>query len=381
MKRWVWGFDIVFQVIDASQYIVYDRFECAFRNEGEGLKSVINSLEIAKLAGVSRSTVSRVINNYSNVPPETRDKVLRVIEQYRYVPNASAQVLAGKKTKTIGLFMIEAGHVSSDILSNMLIVSVIENASSQGYYTLTHIIRDAEDADSIRGVKDIFYQRRIDGGIFIGAANDEPFIEELIAEGYFVAVVDQRLSGRHERNRIVANYDNHSGMHQAVEHLVNLKHQEIGLIGGDMKRYAGPSKLEGFYAAMKTNDVEIQMRWILPGGFSEESGYAAIKEFMKKGENLPTAMIMANDSVAFGAIRALQEHGINVPSDLSVIGFDDHALSSRYQPALTTLRIDFREMMEQLTTSLIEHIEQRVTEFTEFTVDMQMIARDSSMEI
>ena len=100
-------------------------------------------MEIARLAGVSRSTVSRVINNYSNVPPETRDKVMRMIEQYHYVPNASAQVLAGKRTRTIGLFMIEAGHVASDILTNMLIASVIENASSLGYYVLTHIIRDS----------------------------------------------------------------------------------------------------------------------------------------------------------------------------------------------------------------------------------------------
>lgn len=344
-------------------------------------KTEINSTEIAKLAGVSRSTVSRVINNYANVPPETRDKVLRIIEQYRYVPNASAQVLAGKKTRTIGLFMIDAGHVSSDILSNMLIASVIENASSHGYYVLTHIIRDARDTDSIRGVKDIFYQRRIDGGLFIGAANHEPFIEQLIAEGYFVAVVDQEIPGHQEPNRIVANFDNFRGMEQAVELLASLKHRKIGLIGGDMKRYSGPSKLDGFYAAMEKFQVPIQDDWILPGGFSEESGYEAMHRFLQKREALPTAMIMANDSVAFGAIRALQEHGIQVPNDISVIGFDDHALSSRFQPALTTLKIDFGAMMERLTTSLIEHIEKRTADFTKFTVDMHLIVRDSCMKI
>ncbi|TFE23687.1 LacI family DNA-binding transcriptional regulator [Cohnella luojiensis] len=344
-------------------------------------KNEMNSTEIAKLAGVSRSTVSRVVNNYSNVPPETRDKVLRVIEQYHYVPNASAQVLAGKKTRTIGLFMIEAGHVSSDMLSNMLIASVIESASSRGYYVLTRIIRDAQDAESIRGVKDIFYQRRIDGGIFIGAANYEPFIEQLIAEGYSVAVVDQELPGHNEPNRIVANFDNDWGMLQAVAHLANLKHREIGHISGDMRRCSGPAKLEGYYLAMKKHGLPIQEQWILPGAFSEDAGYEAIGKFMQKGEKLPTAIIMANDSVAFGAIRALQEHGIQVPNDISVIGFDDHALSSRFQPALTTLRIDFGAMMERLTTSLIEHIEERTTDFTKFTVDMQLIVRESCVEI
>jgi len=343
-------------------------------------KTEISSLEIAKLAGVSRSTVSRVINNYSNVPPETRDKVLRVIEKYNYVPNASAQVLAGKKTRTIGLFMIEAGQISSDILSNLLIASVIENASAHGYYVLTHIIRDTQDMESVRGVKEIFYQRRIDGGIFIGASNYEPFIEQLIKEGYCVGIFDQELPGHHESNRVVANFDNYKGMWQAVEHLVKLKHRQIGLISGDMRRYSGPSKLEGYRAAIKHFQLPVEEKWILPGGFNEESGYHAIHEFMKQGEALPTAMIMANDSVAFGAIRALQEHGIKVPRDLSVVGFDDHALSSRYQPALTTLKIDFGVMMERLTTSLIEHIEQRSMEFTKFTVDMQLISRDSCME-
>jgi LacI family transcriptional regulator len=277
--------------------------------------------------------------------------------------------------------MIEAGQVSSDMLSNMLISSVIENASIRGYYVLTYIIRDARDVVSIRGVKDIFYQRRIDGGIFIGAANYEPFIEQLIGEGYWVAVVDQSLPGQGEPNRIVANFDNERGVLQAVEYLASLRHRRIGMVSGDMRRYSGTSKLEGFYAAMKHFELSVHEKWILPGGFSEESGYNAIKQFISEGEELPTAMIMANDSVAFGAIRALQEHGIQVPCDLSVTGFDDHVLSSRFQPALTTLKIDFGRMMERLTAFLIEHIEHRTNEFTKFTVDMQLICRDSCREI
>ncbi|QMV42941.1 LacI family DNA-binding transcriptional regulator [Cohnella cholangitidis] len=344
-------------------------------------KNEINSMEIAKLAGVSRSTVSRVINNYSNVPPETREKVLRIIEQYHYVPNASAQVLAGKKTRTIGLFMIEAGHVSSDVLTNMLIASVIENASFHGYYVLTRIIRDAKDVESVRGVKDIFYQRRIDGGLFIGAANDEPFIEQLIAEGYSVAIVDQEKPGSDEPNRIVANFDNESGMMQAVEFLSGLNHRQIGLISGDMRRFSGPSKLEGFRKAMERYGIPIEGKWIMPGGFSEQSGYDAIREFMRTEVPLPTAMIMANDSVAFGAIRALREAGVRVPEDVSIIGFDDHAFSSRFQPALTTLRVDFGEMMQRLTTSLIDHIEQRSSEFIKFAADMRLIVRDSCMKL
>lgn len=319
--------------------------------------SDINSEEIARLAGVSRSTVSRVINNYANVPPETREKVMKIIEQYHYVPNLSAQVLAGKKTRTIGLFMIEAGHVSSDMLTNMLLASVIENASASGYYVLTYIIRSTSDEGSAREIKEIFYQRRIDGAIFIGAANDEPLVEELIAEGFIVGVMDQALPGRDEANRVIVNFDNHHGMMLAVDYLAKLNHREIGIVNGDMERFSGIDKYEGFLAAMKHYGIPVRERWVLPGGFHEENGYDAIREYAATGERLPTAMIMANDSVAFGAIRALREKGLSVPEDLSIVGFDDHVLSARFQPALTTVKVDFDGMMKRLTQAVIARID------------------------
>ena len=344
-------------------------------------KTEISSVEIAKLAGVSRSTVSRVINNYSNVPPETREKVMKVIREHHYVPNLSAQVLAGKGTRTIGLFMIETEQVSRDILSNMMLVSIIENASINGYYVLTSIIRDTADRDIIRGVKDIFYQRRIDGGIFIGAANEEPFIEELIAEGYIVGVVDQRLPGRSEANRVVVNFDNDYGMMLAVKYLRSLNHTEIGVVAGDMKRSSGETKLEGFKEAMRHNGLRWNEEWIIPGGFHESDGYEAMRSFMRSGKRLPTAIVMANDSVAFGAIRALREHGVEIPKDVSIVGFDDHELSSRFQPPLTTIKVDFGAMMKELTEAVIGHIEDDEAEAFEYTVRSELVVRDSCRKL
>lgn len=342
----------------------------------------INATEIARLAGVSRSTVSRVINNYANVPPETRKKVMEIINRHRYVPNVSAQVLAGKKTKTIGLFMIEKGQVAGDFISNMLLASVIESASSHGYYVLTHIIRGRCDSDSIRGVKDIFYQRRIDGGLFIGAADDEPFIEELVSEGFWIACVDQSFEGREEQsNRMVSDLNNVVGMKLVVSHLADLNHREIGHIGGDLTRYSGVAKREGFLKAMSELGLDVNEEWVLPGGFHEADGYERMREFLASGKRLPTAMVMANDSVAFGAIRALREHGLDVPRDISIVGLDDHALSARFQPALTTLRVDFAGMLEQLTASLIRHIEQKAFGAEKLTAAIEFIARDSCRTI
>jgi LacI family transcriptional regulator len=340
-------------------------------------KLEINSEEIARLAGVSRSTVSRVINNYANVPPKTREKVMKVIEQYNYYPNLSAQVLAGKRSRTIGLFMIDTGRVSGDFISNLLLASVIESASSKGYYVLTHIIRDTKDAEAVRSVKECFYQKRVDGGVFIGAANHEPLVEELIADGFLIAIVDHFLAGRTEPNRIVFNIDNEAGAEKAVDYLVSLGHTRIGAINGDMKRYAGPAKYDGFRRAMRKHGLPLNEDWIVMADFNEESGYRAAQHLIRNAAEWPTALFAANDSVAFGAIRAFHEHGIRVPDDISVIGFDDHSLSARHQPALTTIRVDFGGMMEQLTRTLIRAIENGPQPFRIETVETTLVVRDS----
>jgi LacI family transcriptional regulator len=343
--------------------------------------SKINSEEIARLAGVSRSTVSRVVNNYSNVPAETRDKVMKIINQHNYFPSVSAQVLAGKRMRTIGLFLIEPRNVSGDILTTKLLVSVIERASELGYYTLTHIIRDTKDADTAKGVKEIFFQNRIDGGIFIGSALHEPLIEELIEEGFFVGAVDQKYPDSPKHNLIVANFNNDSGMKQAVAYLAGLGHTRIGTINGDMNRLSGQTKFEGFLKAMRMCNIPVHPNWVLPGDFHETSGYDAIQTLLRNTRDLPTAIIAANDSVAFGAIRALKEHGLRVPDDLSVIGFDDHALSEKHHPALTTIRVEFSDMLKHLTAALITKIERETKDMKEITLDCSLVVRNSCRRI
>ncbi|RUT36504.1 LacI family transcriptional regulator [Paenibacillus zeisoli] len=345
-------------------------------------KSEMKSEEIARLAGVSRSTVSRVINNYANVPPETRAKVMKVIQDHNYYPNVSAQVLAGKRARTLGLFLIEPGGVSSDILTNMLIVSVIENASSHGYYVLTHIIRDTADTDTIRSVREIFFQGRIDGGIFIGAADREPLIDDLIREGFMVGVMDQEQPIPCQPNRIAAIFNNTSGMKQAAAYLAELGHTRIGVINGDMNRLSGRTKYEGYMQAMETEGLKVNPAWVLGGSFHENSGCNAVKKLLHcEKHDLPTAIIAANDSVAFGAIRALKEHGLRVPDDMSIIGFDDHPLSARHHPALTTLQVDFSEMLGQLTSKLIARIEHPDEAIHDITAEYTLIVRESCRRI
>lgn len=341
----------------------------------------VNSTEIARLAGVSRSTVSRVINNYPNVPEATRKKIMEIIHEKNYYPNLSAQVLAGKKTGTLGLFIIERGQVSGDSLSNFLITSIIESASLLGYYVLTNIIRDTNNHNTIDKIKEVFFQRRVDGGIFIGANNYEPLIEELIKEKFVIGIVDQLLPGVNEPNRIVANFDNEKGAMKAIHYLASLGHKKIGVINGNMNRIAGPQKYQGYIKGLKKHGLPINQEWVLEGDFSKASGYDVTKKLLQKNIELPTAIFAANDSTAFGAIQAFNEFSIRVPEDISIIGFDDHMLSEHTSPSLTTLRVNFDEMMQKLTTNIVNAVEGMKVESNHFQIGSKLIIRNSCKSI
>ncbi|MBM7569983.1 LacI family DNA-binding transcriptional regulator [Aquibacillus albus] len=340
----------------------------------------INSQEIAKLAGVSRSTVSRVINNYPNVPERTRVKILDIIQKYNYYPNLNARVLAGKKTGTLGLFIIESGQVSGDSLSNFMITAVIESASNNGYYALTNVIRDPNNPETRKKIKEVFYQGRVDGGLFIGADNYEPIIEELIREGFVIGILDQDIAEKDEPNRIVYNLDNEKVAMKAIDYLVSLNHKKIGIILGNMKRIAGPQKYDGYLKGLKKHGLTINPNWILPGDFNRESGYMAIEELVRRDTEFPTAILAANDSVAFGAMEALQNHSMKVPDDISMIGTDDHLMSAYVKPALTTIKIDFPQIITKLTNSVIHVIENKEEMITS-EIGAELIIRESCKSI
>lgn len=341
----------------------------------------INSTQIAKLVGVSRSTVSRVINNYPNVSEKTYKKVMKAINKYNYYPNLSAQVLKGKGSKTIGLFVISSGNFSKDIGSSLMISSVIENAFLLGYHVLTYVIQSFQREENSNKVKEIFYQRRIDGGIFIGAENHENVIEELIAEGFIVGVMDQDVPGRTGPNSVVVNFESKLNAKYAVDYLYNLNHRKIAFINGSMKKHSGVMKYKGFMQGIEEHKLLVPDNWITYGDFSEEGGYEATKQILNDSKSLPTAICTANDHIAFGAIRAIKEFGLSIPNDISIIGSDDNLLSEYYTPSLTTFRVDFTGILGALTTKIIEIIETKendefkITEFDTLFVERESCKR------
>jgi LacI family transcriptional regulator len=317
----------------------------------------INSIAIAKLVGVSRSTVSKVINNYPNISEETRARVTKVVADYGYFPNLSARILAGKRTETLGFFHFAHGHFSEDFLVSSMISGFVEHAASFGYHILSYIVREPETEKTKRMVREVFHQQRIDGGIILGARNHEPLVEELISEGFALGIFDQNLPGKEEPNRIVVNLDDERAASGALRYLYDLGHRKIGILNGDTRRSAGAAKQAGFLAAAEEKGIEIRPEWFLYTDFSEASGYSSMCKFLSSGMPLPTAFAAANDTVAFGAMKAFAEKGLQIPEDVSIVGIDDHPMARYQRPALTTYRYDFLAVMRRLIELIVKRIE------------------------
>ncbi|HEY5584365.1 MAG TPA: LacI family DNA-binding transcriptional regulator [Ruminiclostridium sp.] len=345
----------------------------------------INSHEIARIAGVSRSTVSRVINNINNVKPDTRERVLQIIKDYDYSPDFSAQMLAGKPSNTIGLFVSSNRMFSNkisveDLLMDFMLARVIEIASEHDYFVLSRIIGDVNDISNQTKIREMFTQRRIDAGIFIGFPNFYSSIEEMVASGYVIGVLDQNIPGRNEPNRIVVNFDDDT-MENAVNYLYGLGHRKIATIMGDPRRFNGQQKEQAFFRAMKKLGIVPKKEWIIRGNFNRYLAKLEIEKFLSRNKEMPTAILCANDDMAFGAMKALESFNIKIPDDVSVVGIDDSFLSRYYKPALTSFRVDFDDMLRILTENVIDCIQKPFTEPHRFTISSELIARESSRKI
>jgi LacI family transcriptional regulator len=317
----------------------------------------VDSVRIGKMAGVSRSTVSKVINNYPDISEATRARVQAAIREHQYYPALSAQVLAGKKTGTIGLFFANTGHFSEDVLVNFMISSMIEAAGSFGYHMLTYIIRRPGEPLTADSVKEVFYQGRVDAGVFLGFPNVEPTIEQLISQGFAVGVFDQDLAGRSERNRVVVLFDDARTAAACIDRLAALGHRRIAIIHGDRMRHGGQARYEGFLDGMARNGLEVRDEWMLSGDFGRENARLLTRSLIERGGELPTAIAAANDAVAFGAMEAMQAAGLRIPENISIIGMDGHPLGGYVRPGLTTFAFDFRAMFETLISGVVSVVE------------------------
>ncbi|APC40283.1 LacI family DNA-binding transcriptional regulator [Clostridium estertheticum] len=340
----------------------------------------MNSIDIAKIAGVSRSTVSRVINNYDNVPDETRKKIQQIIKENNYVPHASARMLAGVKNRVIGLFIIDmktdtnGKQVTSSSYFTPFTGSVIENASKMGYNVLVSIVSKQKD---YKKVKEIFYNKTVSGGIFIGEKNGEPEIKEIINSGCRVALLDQAVKSDEEvyNKCIIVNADNYYGAYKATNYLIGLGHSSIAHIVGISENLSGIERFNAYKNALTDAGIAVKSNLIVKGDFTINGGYNATKKLLQK--EIPTAIFCGNDMMAIGAMQAIEEANLNVPEDISIVGFDDIEVARYINPTLTTVRMKLLEMASIATNTLITSIESNSNFSANYTLPIDLIERNS----
>jgi DNA-binding LacI/PurR family transcriptional regulator len=291
----------------------------------------ITLYDVAKHAQVSYQTVSRVINQAEHVSDKTRRKVEAAMQALHYVPNRVAQQLAGKLSQTIGLVTSNLSlHAPSQI------AAAIKSRASKLHFNVVMSMIEQPDVDACKSAVNSLLSQRVDGLIVNIPLEDEhaQIITEMCGH---VPVLFLDVSPEFNSHSIT--FDATVGTHLAVEHLVHQGHQHIALLGGPQNSVSARLRLEGWqYALAKHQLIPVAQ---LQGDWSSLSGYYQTIALLGLGTTF-TALLVGNDQMALGALRALNESGLAVPGQISVIGYDDTEDSACFIPPLTTIKQDFK---------------------------------------
>ena len=302
--------------------------------------------DIARLSGVSRSTVSLVLNNDRRISEETRTRVQSIIQRSGYEPNAIARGLARRRAGMVAVVVPRtAAHVFSDYYFSEAISGIGDVLAARGYRMLIEMASEAFIQD--RAHHKLFREGQIDGMLIIGALTTDDYILELSRRSP-VVLVNSMLDD------IPSVYaDNYQGMLRMMEHLVGLGHRRIGYIGGLDITTVGADRTRGYREGCRAAGLPDDDRWVAWGNFSEESGLTAARDILARTPR-PTAVVAANDMMAIGALRAAEEAGLAVPGHLTLVGADDVSLASYVRPRLTTLRQPMYDIGKAATELLLK---------------------------
>ena len=324
--------------------------------------------DVARKAGVSHQTVSRVINGKEGVLPETRALVEAAIEQMGYHPNAIARSMARGQTRTLACI--------SPNLTDFTFASVIEGAEVEArqhdYFLLSS---SASDPEAFRAlVKELVGHRRVDGLIVINPYADQRF--EFIPQDFPLVFVG---ASAHEKNICSVSLDDEKVAFEATRHLISLGHTNIALVTGPMQEDCSRDRTEGYRRALLEAGIGFDEGMVIEGDWSATSGQAALVSLIAQGR-IPSAVFAQNDRMAMGVMRAARDSDIKIPSQLAVIGVDDMPLSSYFDPPLTTMQQDIPRIGQEATRMLLEIIQKKDPTVRELKLSAQLVVRRSTSE-
>lgn len=332
--------------------------------------------EIAKIAGVSPTTVSKVINNYPDVSDKTRAKIKKILDEENFLPNSQAQFLSTKKTWTLGIVYFEDLGVG---LNHPFFSGVIEAFKRQsdkyGYSLLFGSKNDRLKNDTFL---EYFKYRCVDGIAIICTDPNDKETLELIESDFPIVVIDM-----FNKNTSTVTSDNVQGCNLAINYLYNLGHRKIAHIQGVAQADNWPSSIrkKTYIEVMKKLNLDIPEGYIVDGvNFDVSGGYDAMKELLSLKDR-PTAVFASGDKLAIGAIDAIKDAGLSVPEDISVIGFDNIEIAKYVTPKLTTIRQNCQEIGKVAVDILVEQINKKEKLKINKVIPVELIERESCRKI
>lgn len=322
--------------------------------------------DVARHAGVSHQTVSRVINGSEDVLPETRALVEAAIEEMGYRPSAIARSMARGSTHTLAII--------SPNLTDYTFASVIEGAEVQarqhGYFVMS---ASASDPKAFRELVDeLVGHGRVDGLIVINPYADDRF--KLMPRDFPLVFVGARS---HDENICSISLDDERVAYEATRHLLSLGHTQIALVTGPMTEDCSQDRTEGYRRALSEAGIPFNESIVFEGDWSASSGQAALLALLEQGTT-PTAVFAQNDRMAMGVLRAARDANLQVPGQLSVIGVDDMPLSSYFDPPLTTMRQDMPQIGQEAIRMLMSIIQKKNVDLQGIKFPAQLVIRQST---
>lgn len=343
-------------------------------------KKHVTLSDIAARAGVTPMTVSRVVNRNGYVSPETREKVMRVVNEMNYRRNGLARGLKRQRTDTMGLVL---GDIANPFAAEL--ARAVRNVATARGYSLFICISEHSAREDIAAF-DALADHRVDGLIVATRANKlgNDRLEEMIESGIPVVLIGRDF--RHPGADLVAS-DNLKGGYDATKHLIDLGHRSIAFIGVSLTSRQGLRRFQGYLDALRDYGLAVDERLVVgrheaeeqvPGYSTESLGYEAMQRLLALPEP-PTAVFARNDFTAMGAMTAIKEAGLRVPEDIAVVGFDDVPLAMHTSPSLTTVRQPTLEQGRIAAEFLLNRIEEDgpVTR-QERILDCELMVREST---
>lgn len=322
--------------------------------------------DIAKLANVSHTTVSRALNNSPYINEETKSKIKALAKELNYVPNYSAKSLVLLKSYVIGVFFSSISEGTSDAFFHEIVKGV--NKVMDKEYNL--VIRGIDDYKNSHPIDN----RNFDGIIIVSQSkNDDKFIQTVLEKNIPTVVINRFIENEGVVN-IIPN--DTKGSYDAVIHFIENNHKKIAMIEGNKEFESNKYRKNGYLKALYDNSISINEEFIISGRYNMQSGYENMKKLLELKDR-PTAVFCANDDIGVGAMKAILEEGLKVPDDISIIGFDDSNFCNYVTPQLTSVRKDSLTMSQYGGTNLLNIINNKEIYKEKLYIESKLVVRKS----